>query len=161
MNGTTPPCEMTTSPRSLFSLKPEVRNSIHEIKMRKHVLLVIPDSKLQVPWHNTLLLVIPGSVTSQFKDLSSEIFKYSSKINWIIVICSITEDLNGFNRLTWCTSTHSLCVISLLQKTMYTTHGELKTSFRWARLCFRGGICTRGLSGLGLSANFARHVDWE
>ena len=60
-------------------------------------------------------------------------------------------------RLTRCTSTNALCVVTLLQETVDTTDGELKTRLGGARLRLRGGI-TRGLARLGLAAALARHV---
>jgi len=47
-----------------------------------YALFIVPDSELQVTRHYTLLLVIPGSVTSEFQDFGSEIFENSSKIDW-------------------------------------------------------------------------------
>jgi hypothetical protein len=80
INGTTPPCEMTTSPRSL----PSLRKGYINIKTRKqdrNILFVISDGELQVPRHNTMLLVITGGISGEFKNLSSEIFKDGSKVH--------------------------------------------------------------------------------
>lgn len=44
-------------------------------------LLIVADSELKVTGNDTLLLVVPGSVASELKNLSSEVFKDSRKIN--------------------------------------------------------------------------------
>lgn len=85
MNGTTPPCEMTTSPRSLFNLYGQgrrVRKGRHARKKEKNALLIVPDSELQVPGHNTLLLVITRGVARQLENLGSKVLKDSSKVNY-------------------------------------------------------------------------------
>ena len=46
----------------------------------KDALLVVSDSKLQVPRHDTLLLVITSSITSQLENLSSEVLEDSSEV---------------------------------------------------------------------------------
>ena len=80
MWGTTPPCEMTTSPRSLFNLRDKVESadSPSGRETEENALFVVPDSKLQVTGHNTLLLVIPSGITGQLKDLGSEVLENSS-----------------------------------------------------------------------------------
>ena len=50
--------------------------------MKADILLIIPDGKLQMTRHNTLLLVITGGVTSQLQNLGSEVLENSSKVNW-------------------------------------------------------------------------------
>ena len=67
----------------------------------------------------------------------------------------LLPDNNGEH--TWCTGTHTLCVVALLQETVDTTDGELETRLRGARLGLGGGI-TGGLARLGLAAALARHV---
>ncbi len=62
-------------------------------------------------------------------------------------------------RLTWGTSTNTLRIIPLLQQTMNTTNGELKSSFRRTRLSFTSSFSTRGFARLGFSANFSGHGD--
>lgn len=78
-------------------------------------LLVVTNGKLQVTGNNTLLLVIPSSVTRKFEDLSSKIFKNSSEVNRS-------------------TCSHTLCVVALLQETVDTTDRELETSLCRTRL---------------------------
>jgi len=48
---------------------------------KENVLLIVPDRKLQVTRHNTLLLVITSSVTSQLQDLGSEVLENSGEID--------------------------------------------------------------------------------
>jgi len=78
-------------------------------------LFVIPDGKLQVPRHDTLLLIIASCVASQFKDLGSEIFENSGEVDWR-------------------TSTNTLSVVTAFEKTVDTADRELETSFGRARL---------------------------
>ena len=46
-----------------------------------HALFVISDGKLKVTWHNTLLLVVPSSVTGEFENLSRKVFEDGSEVN--------------------------------------------------------------------------------
>jgi len=48
---------------------------------QKNVLLIVPNSELQMTGHNTLLLVITSGVTSQLQDLGSEVLENGSKVN--------------------------------------------------------------------------------
>jgi len=97
---------------------------------------VISDSKLQVSGHDTVLLVIACGIACEFEDLSSKVFKDGSEVHW-------------------CTSTNTLCVVTLLQQTVDTTDGELETGFGRARL--RLAFTTCSFAALGFAANFARH----
>ena len=104
--------------------------------------------------NDTLLLVITGGVSGQLKDLSGEVFKYSSKVDCILRV-SVTEDGESCLR-TRCTSTNTLGIVTLLQETVDTTNWELKAGFGRTRLlgfAFSG----RGLSRLGLSSSLAGH----
>lgn len=49
---------------------------------RSDSLFIITDGKLYVLGYNTLLLVIAGCITSQLKDLSSEIFENGGEVDW-------------------------------------------------------------------------------
>ena len=69
-------------------------------------LFIVTDGKLQVTWDDTLLLVIASSVTSEFENLSCEVFENGSEVD------------GG-------TGTNTLSVVSALQHTMDTTDGEL------------------------------------
>ena len=51
------------------------------IEANVDLLLVIPDSELEVTWDNTLFLVVASGVASKLKDLSSEIFENSSQVD--------------------------------------------------------------------------------
>ena len=59
-------------------------------------------------------------------------------------------------RRTRCTSTNTLGVVTLLQETVNTTDGELKTSLGRSGLSLARGF-SRGLAGLGLAASLSRH----
>ena len=52
--------------------------------------------ELNVSWNDSLLLVISGSISSQFKNLSSKIFQNGSEVNW----CSSSNLTNNYNRTT-------------------------------------------------------------
>jgi len=59
-------------------------------------LFVVSDGELQVSGHDTVLLVIACGIACKFEDLSSEVFEDGGEVHW-------------------CTSTHTLCVVTLLQ----------------------------------------------
>ena len=44
-------------------------------------LLIIADGKLDVAGDNTVLLVVAGSISSELKDLSSQVLEDSSKVH--------------------------------------------------------------------------------
>ena len=69
--------------------------------------LVVADGKLQVSGNDSGLLVVTGSVSSQLEDLSAEVFQDSSEVHW--GTCSYT-----------------FRVVSISEKTMDSTDGELK-----------------------------------
>jgi len=83
MKGTTPPCEITTSPRSLFNLSKKIRYFLilKNPEISPDVLFIIPDCKLQVTRDNTLLLVIASGITSKLENFRSQILKNGSEIN--------------------------------------------------------------------------------
>jgi hypothetical protein len=58
--------------------------------------------------NDSALLVVTSSVTCQLENFSGEVLKNCSKVDW------------G-------TSTNTFSIVSLTQKTMDTTNGELKT----------------------------------
>ena len=72
-------------------------------------LLVIPDGKLKMPWDDSGLLVVTGSIASQLKDLSSEVLHDSSQIDWS-------------------TSTNTGSIVTLAEETMDTSNWELESS---------------------------------
>ena len=113
-----------------------------------------------MPRHNTLLLVVTRCVARKFEDLGSKVLKNRCEVD-----CGTRPKsaLDFFGvaivqvLLTWCTSTDTLSVVALLEETVDTTDGELKTRLRGARLRFGGGITGR-LARLGLAAALARHI---
>ena len=72
-------------------------------------LLVVSHGELDVAGHNARLLVIASGVTSELKDLSSEVLEHRGKVH------------GG-------TSTHSGSVAALLEEAADTSDGELETS---------------------------------
>ena len=68
---------------------------------------VISDGQLQMTGNDTGLFVITGSVSSQLEDLSAEVFQDSSEVHW--GTCSYT-----------------FRVVSISEKTMDSTDGELE-----------------------------------
>jgi len=78
-------------------------------------LLVVPDSKLEVPWNDARLLVVPGSVTSQLQDLGSQV-------------------LHDCCHVDWSTSTNSLRIVAFPEQSVDPAHWELKPCPTGARL---------------------------
>lgn len=72
-------------------------------------LLVISDGQLQVTRDDSSLLVVAGSVTGQFQDLGSQVFKDGGQVYG-------------------CSSANSFRVVPLPQQSMHTTDWKLKTS---------------------------------
>ena len=72
-------------------------------------LLVIPDGELEVTGDDPSLLVVTGSITGQLEDLSSEVLHDGGQVD------------GG-------TSTNTGGIVSLAEKTVDTSNGELKTS---------------------------------
>ena len=70
--------------------------------------LVISDGELKMTWDDTGLLVVTGSVASQFENFGSEILKNSSEVDWS-------------------TSTNTLSVVALSEQTVNTTDWECET----------------------------------
>jgi hypothetical protein len=54
------------------------------VKGRTHLaqLFVVPDGELQVTGHDTVLLVVTGSVASELENLGSEVFEDSGEVDW-------------------------------------------------------------------------------
>jgi hypothetical protein len=48
---------------------------------KRDVLLVVADGKLEVTGHDTLLLVVAGSVAGELKDLSREVFEDGGEVD--------------------------------------------------------------------------------
>ena len=72
-------------------------------------LLVVSDSKLDVSWDNSGLLVVTGGVTGKLKDLSSQVLKDGCEVH------------RG-------TSTDTGSVLTLLQESTDSSDRELKSS---------------------------------
>ena len=71
--------------------------------------LVITDGELEVTGDDSGLLVVTGSIASELEDLSSEVLHDGSEVHW------------G-------TSTYTLGIVALAEKTVDTSNGELKSS---------------------------------
>ena len=71
-------------------------------------LLIVPDGQLEMPGVDPLLLVVTGSVASQLEDLSGEVLHNGSQVHW------------G-------TSSDTLGVVALAEKTVDTSNWELKS----------------------------------
>merc|ERR1719193_268998 len=78
-------------------------------------LLIIPDGQLKMSRDDPGLLVVPGSITSQLKNLS----------------CKILHDSSHVHRGA---STNTLSVVTFTKQTMNTSHRELQTSTARPRL---------------------------
>ena len=72
-------------------------------------LLIVADGELEMTRDDTGLLVVTGGIASKFEDFSSEVFKYSCKVDW------------G-------TSTDTLSVVALSEETVDTADWESETS---------------------------------
>ncbi len=84
MWGTTPPCEITTWPRSLFSLRDTGQYSCSTARRRQasYALFVVPNRKLHMTGDDTLLLVVPRRVTRELKDFSGEILEDRREVHY-------------------------------------------------------------------------------
>ena len=71
--------------------------------------LVVSNGKLNVSWDNSASLVVSGGITGELKNLSSEVLKHSSKIDWS-------------------SSSNSWCVSSLFKISGNSSYWELKSS---------------------------------
>ena len=72
-------------------------------------LFVITDGQLQVTGDDPCLFVVTGSIACQLKNFSGQVLHHSSQVD------------RG-------TGSDSLSIVSLVQVTVDTSHGELKTS---------------------------------
>ena len=62
----------------------------------RHELFIVSDSKLQVTGHDTLFLVITGSIASKLENLSGEVFKNGGQVDWKADVSQDSEDIH------WC-----------------------------------------------------------
>ena len=72
-------------------------------------LLIVSDGELDVSWHDSVLLVVLGSVTSELEDLGGEVLKDGGEVHW------------G-------TGSDSLGVSSVLEESGDSSNWELKSS---------------------------------
>merc|ERR1719175_345009 len=72
-------------------------------------LFIVPDGQLQMSGNDAGLLVVPGSVTSQLKDLSCQVFHDG---------CHVHR----------CTCTHPLGIVPLPEEPVDSPHWELQSS---------------------------------
>jgi hypothetical protein len=57
--------------------------SLDEKEVKRHdVLFIVTDGELKMPGHNTLLLVITGSVASKFENFSGKVLEDGSEVDW-------------------------------------------------------------------------------
>ena len=74
-------------------------------------LLIVADGELEMTRNDTGLLVVACGVASQLEDLSCEVLKNGSEVDW------------G-------TSTDTLSIVALAEETVDTTDWECETGFR-------------------------------
>ena len=86
-------------------------------------LFIIPDGQLQMPGVDSLLLVVSGSIASQLEDLSSQVLHDSGQVDW------------G-------TSSYTLRVVALAEKTVDTSNWELEPSTGRASLALGTGLAS-------------------
>ena len=90
--------------------------------------LIVADGELQMTGDDTSLLVVASGVTGQLQNRSSKVFKHGGKVD------------RG-------TSTNTLGVVTLAEKTVDTSDRERETSL--------GGTRLRVLAAAGLASRFA------
>ena len=78
MLGRTPPWAIVTPARSLFSSSSFLNILCQTLRQEKKS----PDGKLQMPWDDARLLVVPGSVASQLQDLCSQVLHDCCHVHW-------------------------------------------------------------------------------
>lgn len=72
-------------------------------------LLIVADGELEMTGDDTSLLVVASSVASKFQDFGGEILEHGGEVDR-------------------CTSTDTLSIVTLAEKTMNTANGEGQTS---------------------------------
>lgn len=91
-------------------------------------LLIVADGELKVTWDDTGLLVVAGCVSGQLENLSGEVLKDGSEVNW--GTCEWISKW-AWSKRVWMekrTGTNALGVVSLAEKTVDTTDWECETS---------------------------------
>ena len=75
--------------------------NVYKIKNNlNNSLLIISDGKLQVTRHNTLFLVITGSVSSKFKNLSSKVLKHRREVDYTREVQRLAATERSINFIT-------------------------------------------------------------
>ena len=100
-------------------------------------LLVVTDGELEMTGDDPGLLVVTGSVTCQLENLSGQVLHDGSHVHW------------G-------TGAYTLRVVSTAEKTMDSSHWELKSSTAGSAL----SLCT-GLSSFSTSRHDCRVVNFK
>ena len=85
--------------------------------------LVVADGQLKMTGDDPGLLVVTGGVSCQLENLSCEVFHDGGQVDW-------------------CAGTDALAIVSFPEKTMNTSHGELKPSTAAAALCLALGLAS-------------------
>jgi hypothetical protein len=70
---------MTTSPRSLFSLRTTSTSAQQGDK--DNTLFIVADRELEVAGDDTLLLVVARRITRELKDLGREVLEHSGEVD--------------------------------------------------------------------------------
>ena len=91
-------------------------------------LLVVADGQLEVTGDDAGLLVVTGSIAGQLEDLSCQVLHDCSQVDW-------------------CTSTNTVSVVSLAEKTVDTSNWELESSTAGTGLCLSLGFASFATSG--------------
>ena len=87
--------------------------------------LIVADGELEMARDDTSLLVVAGGVTSQLEDFGGEVLEDSSEVDrstWKWRVSIMKRD--AFKNRDPLTSTNTLSVVTLSQKTMDTTNWE-------------------------------------
>ncbi len=90
-------------------------------------LLVVPDGQLEMSGVDPLFLVVTGSVSSQFKDLSGQVFHDGGQVHWS-------------------TGSDAVSVVAVLHETVNAPHGELETSTARSALSLGTGLASLSTS---------------
>jgi len=100
---------------------------------------VVPNGELKMTWDDTGFLVVSCCVSGQLEDFSCKIFKYGCEVDW-------------------CTSSDSLSVVALAEKTVNTSDWECETSLGRSRL---GALSRRSFSArFSARHDFGMCVGW-
>lgn len=95
--------------RTLVNVGEDTTLSNGDVAKQLVQLLIVADRELEMAGNDTGLLVVAGSVTGQLEDFGSEVLEYGSEVDRS-------------------TSTDTLGVVALSEKTVDTTNRECETS---------------------------------